>query len=121
MEELNYGKEVYCAAQPDVNIAGEYYNKFNTDCVYAWKRGSVWLYVGTSSYGFSRIFKHNVIGKAEEVLDTDEILVWSFSDSFTARLAELEFIVRYKPVYNKVTDVNQLFGSVLAKKRVDRK
>ena len=40
-------------------------------CVYGWRRGKEYLYIGLSSLGISRVITHNIIGRAEPVRQED--------------------------------------------------
>jgi hypothetical protein len=99
----------------DLAISGSVYNKYNSNCVYAWKRGDEWLYVGTSSKGLSRLFGHTTIDIVEKVQDNDEIIVWLHEDSFQAQLDEVELILKYTPKHNKQKDASVLFSNVITK------
>lgn len=74
---------------PCLRLTGAQFSALSKDGAYAWKRGEEFLYIGSSTRPLKRIGGHNVIGVAEPVLDTDEILVWPTDDmlAFEAALA----------------------------------
>jgi hypothetical protein len=89
-----------------LRLAGWEYLDYLTDCVYGWKRGSKWLYIGSSSFGLRRVFTHSVINVKEKVQNSDEIVVWQFPniDLPTLLSIEMKAINAFKPLYNKEWD-----------------
>lgn len=85
---------------PDLRIDGAELGRILTYCVYAWRRGNGYLYVGVSSNGLARPFNHSVIGVREEVRDTDTIDVWFFKTWRTAEKREAAMIRKHQPTYN---------------------
>lgn len=86
------------------SMTGQEFKTYKTPCVYVWKRGNEWLYVGQSYRGLQRIVdsKHHALHNAE-IHDTDEILIMYNLREHYARLVEVDLIRRYKPRYNKIT------------------
>jgi len=69
-------------------------------CVYAWVRGKEFLYVGISDSVLRRIVGHNVIGKAEPVLESDRFYVWSFKTWNEASLLEAKLLADHPTKYS---------------------
>lgn len=86
------------------SLTGAEFKTYKTSCVYAWKRGEEWLYVGHSSRGLQRIMdsKHHAMHQAE-MQDDDKILIMYNLSIMEARLTEVDMIRRYRPKYNKIT------------------
>ena len=95
--------------KPDTEIDGLSFNTWCGSCVYAWKRGDRYLYIGSSSRGLSRPLCHSVIGVAERVQDSDIVEAWFFEEEYPESglpqflLFEAAMINRHRPLYN-VTD-----------------
>jgi len=86
---------------PDIAISGVEAQNAKRICTYAWLRGEVWLYVGQSRRGLTRVLGHNVIGELEEIRDTDTILVWHCATEKDSISLERALIHKHQPVYNK--------------------
>ncbi len=66
--------------------------------LYAWRRGSEYLYIGQSLFCISRLRKHHVL-KDELFQPEDVIDVW-FCDAGERLKFEAKMILKYKPRYN---------------------
>lgn len=102
---------------PDMSIIAFNVFPYVGYCVYAWRRGAEYLYIGSSSRGIGRLLSaHHVIDKAEKVRDSDVFEFWWFDigqpdehnvwprapiDQWLT--FESSMIQRHKPKYN-VTD-----------------
>lgn len=75
---------------------------YKTIGVYAWRRGTEWLYVGMSASVYSRINNHDVIGKAEGVQFEDQFFVYECDNFDEAADLEIELIRKFRPKYNIV-------------------
>lgn len=74
-------------------------------CVYGWRRGFEYLYIGKSAHGLRRPFGvHHVIDQAEPLLDNDAIDVWFVSADLMNGL-ELDLIRRLRPSLNKYNGI----------------
>ena len=75
------------------------------NCIYGWRRGDKWLYIGLSEYGLNRITNrsHHILDIPEGMYSNDKIYVWYFPHSEREYLYELErlLIEIYKPELNK--------------------
>lgn len=71
-------------------------------CVYAWKRGSEVLYVGSSSNLYARLANHTILGVKEPLLPDDKILVFTCENKGRMLDAERALITHYSPKYNTV-------------------
>lgn len=70
-------------------------------CVYAWRRGGEWLYVGTSSRGVARFLgAHHVIGVRDPLRPGDEIAIWVSHTARDRAKLEAELIAEHQPKYN---------------------
>lgn len=70
-------------------------------CVYAWRRGDAWLYVGMSGLGLRRPFsRHHVIGVTEPIAAMDRLDVWVFPTPAEASAFEAELIREQRPRHN---------------------
>lgn len=69
-------------------------------CVYGWRRGEQYLYIGSTACGGRRLYTHNIINRAERVEETDHIDLW-FPP--TEELVALEYglIGQFSPKYNR--------------------
>lgn len=64
---------------PDVSIVAQSVLPYLDYCVYAWKRGDEYLYIGSGGRGICRLLGgHHVIDKAEDVQDSDVFEFWWF-------------------------------------------
>lgn len=98
-----------------INVSGDEFNLYNTPCVYAWKRGDEWLYVGTSNRGICRLYSHTTIGKIEPVQTNDTIVLWFYKNPVQAMMNEAELIIVHQPKYNKIKDTNILLSTVITR------
>lgn len=87
---------------PDFAISGMIFKQYTSNCIYIWRRGVQYLYVGISGSGITRPLKHNKIDVIEKVLDTDIIEVWFYPNYSWEELEALEksLIKKHKPLYN---------------------
>jgi predicted GIY-YIG superfamily endonuclease len=70
--------------------------------LYIWKRGDAYLYIGVSVRILARVANHNVIDRAESVLDGDIIEIYSFPEDANFMYEEEARLTRlYKPKYSK--------------------
>ena len=74
-----------------------------SNCLYGWKRGNQWLYIGISQNGIKRIYSHDVIGVVEPFQKQDRVVLWSVNEDcgHSLILAEALLIELLKPKYNK--------------------
>src|SRR5262252_2119211 len=101
---------------PDNQLSGEEVVQLGRPHVYAWQRDGVWLYVGFSTNGMSRLVEHEVILIRRRhtrvrhiqpyetiVLPTDNFLFWHHpqDDLSVLRRLELDLIYAHHPRYNK--------------------
>ena len=72
-------------------------------CMYAWRRGKLWLYIGITKTGAHRIYGHNII-TPQTFNPGDEIEIWIMKDKTMKELKIYEkyFIKQFKPVLNGV-------------------
>lgn len=80
---------------------GDFQACFALPCCYAWRRGSEWLYVGSTMQLLTRLRSHNVIGKHEPLLDSDVLSVWPAAIEI-AQSHEERLIRECSPKYNAV-------------------
>lgn len=66
------------------------YSTLMQPCVYAWLRGSEYLYVGFSSRGLSRLLSHDKIGKEYTIEPQDQFLYWQCESEEIAEEFELQ-------------------------------
>lgn len=85
---------------PDLTFSFEQFVQYTNPCVYAWRRGSTYLYIGFSKKGIGRPLSYTV-GKHEDFLDTDLLELWFFETEKQAREKEKLLIAQHKPKYNK--------------------
>lgn len=71
-------------------------------CVYAWKRGATYLYIGLGVKGLSRPFgRHEVLNKLEHFRLEDVVEIWRFEKPKDAAEFEKHLIRELQPKYNK--------------------
>jgi hypothetical protein len=69
--------------------------------VYGWYRAGEYLYIGFSGKGLSRVANHNVIGKVEPFLITDELHFFPCATGQDAIANEMRLLRSYRPKFNK--------------------
>lgn len=76
--------------------------KFFRPCVYGWKRGVGWLYIGFSKHGTARFSTHHAL-KVTEWRQGDQLWVWHSKTDNLKELREQEarLIKDLKPFRNK--------------------
>lgn len=74
--------------------------------VYAWRRDDEWLYVGCSG-ALARPFSHNIIGRVDDLRDTDFIHAWALGSFEEALAFEATLIALQKPKYNALPGARQ--------------
>lgn len=87
-----------------VVISGAEFNRMLSPCIYSWRRGERWLYIGASANGFTRVFGyHHAIGRYDKVLLEDTIYIWHFENISLSCLFHLEakLITEFRPKFNK--------------------
>lgn len=75
--------------------------------IYTWRRGDVWLYVGSSKHGTKRLTGHHIISRASfQPGDIINIFIMSMPIT-TDELEEHEYklIKKHTPIYNKKSKV----------------
>ena len=72
--------------------------------VYAWVRDKTWLYVGMTTTGMGRAFRHNIIGRAEDCQINDRIWIWEFSAYGDAAAFERELTLEKLPIYSAAAE-----------------
>ena len=88
---------------------GLHWKHYSQRCVYGWFRYTECLYIGQSRSGITRIFKHDVIGKLEKVLDNDTFRFAWFTDKDPKDALDFweeRLIKQYRPRYNLVHNTN---------------
>lgn len=70
-------------------------------CVYAWRRGTEWLYIGSTSQLLTRMRTHDVIGKHEPIQTGDLISLWPGPQEAIGA-HEMSLIRERTPKYNVV-------------------
>jgi hypothetical protein len=71
-------------------------------CVYGWRRGNRWLYVGASRVGCARFLgDHHVIGKRAPLRPGDEIVVWPVRGPAARARLEWQLVQELQPLYNR--------------------
>lgn len=71
-------------------------------CVYAWKRGARYLYVGLGAKGLQRPFgRHHVLNRRERFALEDVIEIWRFERAEEAVEFEKHLIRELRPKYNQ--------------------
>lgn len=94
--------------KPNQQIDGASLEQMRSLCVYAWRRGDVYLYVGLSVLGLGRpLGCHNVIAQTEPIQPCDTLDVWHFSRYPTAAAFEQQQIRNKRPIYNSMIGVDQ--------------
>lgn len=87
----------------DKSISGAEYKQMLKPFVYGWCRKGVYLYIGATRQGWTRLMKpHNIIGRAEPLLDDDYIDFW-FCDDSQIYKTEAELILLHQPKYNAMS------------------
>jgi hypothetical protein len=83
-------------------FSGLRFKQLKLPCIYAWKRGNRYLYIGKSVKGIRRLLdkQHEVIDVEEPMQPNDVIEI--YLQATGENLAELEkaFIRKHKPAYN---------------------
>lgn len=69
--------------------------------VYRWERPPEMLYIGCSENLLIRLLSHNIIGKIEEIKNTDIITIAKCDTYGEMIKLESDQILKYNPVYNK--------------------
>lgn len=73
-------------------------------CVYAWRRGTELLYVGTTSVGVGRFLgEHHVIGVREPLRPRDEIVIWVRVTERDRERLQAQLVAEHRPRYNHET------------------
>jgi len=75
--------------------------KYKGACVYEWKRGEEYLYIGRSTNLFLRLYTHNVIGKLEPIQEQDTITIYHCETEDEMIILEKKLIKRIRPKYNR--------------------
>ena len=68
-------------------------------CVYGWKRGDKYLYIGKSRNGIGRLHWHHKI-KLGDIQEGDVLDLWYPSDNRTIETIEVELIQLFQPALN---------------------
>lgn len=68
--------------------------------LYGWYRDPIYLYIGKSNAGLSRILTHDKINVVEPLLDQDEIHIFELTKEIA--IMEAELIAHFNPKYNLV-------------------
>jgi hypothetical protein len=81
----------------------EFRSKYCSPCIYTWKRGEEWLYIGKSYHGLRRILAQHTIISRDNIKDDDEIEIWCYPELSNQELLRLErtWIHNCHPRYNK--------------------
>lgn len=87
-----------------VELSGREFKIATGPCLYGWKRGQSWLYIGQSSNGLKRIMdkRHQALG-VHPIEDDDQIFIWHLpraKNKHILLLIEEALIGYYKPLYN---------------------
>ena len=73
-------------------------------CIYGWKRGDKWLYIGSSENGLRRILdrNHGILDIPDCLYSNDKLYVWYFPWMDKKQLQNLENLIikAYIPDYN---------------------
>lgn len=81
-------------------IDGKSYIENIKPMVYLWMRDDEYLYIGSTKYGMSRIYNHNVINRKEKIQDRDIIHLIEIDTIEEAKILEQKLISEHKPRYN---------------------
>lgn len=82
-----------------ITMDGVRFNEFTQTFLYAWVRGVEVLYIGQFQHGINRLFNHHVIGKVEDILDTDIIYFMPLPKEMLNE-QEKSWIKYHEPKYN---------------------
>ena len=85
---------------PNESLTGKQLKTLGDICVYGWRRGESYLYVGASGKALGRIGTHNTIGKVEPILDDDRIDFWKFDNWEDAEMFEITMNKAFRPKYS---------------------
>ena len=69
-------------------------------CLYTWRRGEEYLYIGCSTQVLIRISQHKIIGRSEPLQQGDTIEIYAFDDLQKAYELKAEWTIQYKPKYS---------------------
>ena len=95
---------------PSFTLKGSEYTLLWQPCVYGWKRGSEYLYIGLSSNILNRIRGHHVLHR-DSIEETDEIQFWFTGTWVEAESLEKELIAKLLPSYNTIDSPSPYKGS----------
>lgn len=88
--------------KPNISITPADARQLKRAMVYAWVRGSEYLYVGCTTRGIDRIGYHNIIDVVEPFnTEIDRVLCWYFPHVYEAEGFECFMISKTKPKYNE--------------------
>lgn len=84
---------------------------------YGWRRNGDYLYIGKSTRGYERLFKHKVVGKIEPIQERDEFDFW-FCDASELDAYEKFLINLFKPKHNDQMVRRKMSHNERAKERL---
>lgn len=88
--------------QPDISFTGSLFLGLREgDCIYIWRRGEVYLYIGASGKLLHRLCYHDKINKCEALLPNDTIEIHLCPKDKNLYILEAELHELYKPKYSK--------------------
>jgi hypothetical protein len=85
----------------NIKISHKRFKKLQSaPCVYAWRRGSRFLYVGFTTNFLLRTGNHSVIGNSEPMLPGDTVQIWVCRNRAVGERLALKLQEKYRPRYS---------------------